>query len=65
MQSDSVKKKLLLLKILIHIKFQINDISHFENDYQKGIKVTEKELLKVSLVGDAFHPEWNYTIMHN
>lgn len=36
-----------------------------ENDYQKGIKVTDEELSEVNLVGDNFHPEWNYTIMHN
>ena len=36
-----------------------------ENDYQKGIKVTDEELSEVNLVGDNFHPEWNYMIMHN
>ena len=36
-----------------------------ENDYQKGIKVTDGELSAVNLIGDDFHPEWNYTIMHN
>ena len=36
-----------------------------ENNYQKGIKVTDEELSEVNLVGDDFHPEWNYTVMHN
>ena len=36
-----------------------------ENDYQKGIKVTDEELSEVNLIGNDFHPEWNYTIMHN
>lgn len=36
-----------------------------KNDYKKGIKVTDEELLEVNLVGDDFHPEWNYTVMHN
>jgi hypothetical protein len=31
-------------------------------DYPKGIKVTDAELRAVSLKGDDFHPEWNYTI---
>ena len=36
-----------------------------ENDYETGIKVSDEELSRVNLVGDAFHPEWNYTIIHN
>lgn len=36
-----------------------------ENDYEKGIKVTDQELLEINLVGDDFRPEWNYMIMHN
>jgi transposase len=31
-------------------------------DYPKGIEVSETELAAVNLAGDAFHPEWNYTI---
>ena len=31
-------------------------------DYPKGIKVSDQELAAVDLIGDAFHPEWNYTI---
>ena len=30
--------------------------------YEKGIKVSNAELAAVKLVGDDFHPEWNYTI---
>ena len=36
-----------------------------KNNYKTGIKVSDKELAKVNLVGDAFHPEWNYTIKHD
>ena len=31
--------------------------------YQKGIKVTDKELAEVRLEKDAFHGEWNYAIL--
>jgi len=31
--------------------------------YQKGIKVTEEQLKQLRLVGDSFHPEWNYMIL--
>ena len=30
--------------------------------YQKGIKVSDKEMSCLKIEGDAFHPEWNYTI---
>jgi len=30
--------------------------------YQKGVKVADAEFDAVHLVGDAFHPEWNYSI---
>jgi Rhodopirellula transposase DDE domain len=30
--------------------------------YEKGIKVTDAQLAAVNLVGDEFHPDWNYTI---
>lgn len=30
--------------------------------YQKGLKVSDAEMASLNLVGDAFHPEWNYTI---
>ncbi len=33
-----------------------------EGAYSKQIKVTDAELAAVDLEGDAFHPEWNYTI---
>jgi hypothetical protein len=31
-------------------------------DYQKGIKVSDEEMDALNIKGDAFHPEWNYTI---
>ena len=31
-------------------------------DYEKGIKISDAELAAVNIVGDAFHPDWNYTI---
>ena len=30
--------------------------------YKKGIKVTKAEMATLAITGDAFHPEWNYTI---
>lgn len=33
------------------------------NNYPKGIKVTDEELASVNIVGDPFHPNWNYTII--
>jgi hypothetical protein len=33
-----------------------------QNTYPKGIKVSDKQLAAVNLTGDAFHPDWNYTI---
>lgn len=36
-----------------------------ENDYKTGIKISDEEMASINLIGDAFHPEWNYTIKHN
>ncbi len=33
-----------------------------ERTYPKAIKVSDRELAAVRLEGNAFHPEWNYTI---
>jgi len=33
-----------------------------ENYYEKGIKISDEELMAVSLEPDAFHGEWNYKI---
>jgi hypothetical protein len=30
--------------------------------YEKGIKVSKAEMARLAVIGDAFHPEWNYTI---
>jgi hypothetical protein len=30
--------------------------------YEKGIKITKAEMASLAITGDAFHPEWNYTI---
>ena len=30
--------------------------------YEKGIKVSDAEMAALKIAGDAFHPEWNYTI---
>jgi hypothetical protein len=30
--------------------------------YPKGIKVSDEEMASLNIKGDAFHPEWNYTI---
>jgi hypothetical protein len=31
--------------------------------YEKGIKVTNAEMKSLDIRGDAFHPEWNYSII--
>jgi len=36
-----------------------------ENDYKKGIKISDSQLAELNLVGDVFHPEWNYNIRCN
>jgi hypothetical protein len=33
-----------------------------ERTYEKGIKVRDAEMAALDITGDAFHPEWNYTI---
>ena len=33
------------------------------NKYPKGIKISDKELASVNIVGDSFHPNWNYSIL--
>jgi len=33
-----------------------------ERTYEKGIKVSDAEMESLDITGDAFHPEWNYTI---
>jgi Rhodopirellula transposase DDE domain len=30
--------------------------------YQKGIKVSDREMATLNIAGDEFHPEWNYTV---
>ena len=30
--------------------------------YPKGIKVSDEEMAGLNIEGDAFHPEWNYTV---
>jgi len=30
--------------------------------YEKGIKISDAEMKTLDIEGDAFHPEWNYTI---
>jgi pterin-4a-carbinolamine dehydratase len=33
-----------------------------ERTYEKGIKVSDADMDALNIAGDAFHPEWNYTI---
>jgi len=33
-----------------------------ENDYEKGIKVTDAEMASLNINQADFHGEWNYTI---
>ena len=35
-----------------------------KNVYETGLKISDKQLNQVSLVGDDFHPEWNYSIVN-
>ena len=30
--------------------------------YEKGVKVSDADMASLAITGDAFHPEWNYTI---
>jgi hypothetical protein len=30
--------------------------------YDKGVKVSDADMASINLTGDAFHPEWNYSI---
>ncbi|MBU2580564.1 MAG: hypothetical protein KJ622_18205, partial [Alphaproteobacteria bacterium] len=30
--------------------------------YEKGIRIKKSEMKRLDIEGDAFHPEWNYTI---
>jgi hypothetical protein len=32
------------------------------NSYAKGVKVSDAEMATLNIKGDAFHPEWNYTV---
>ena len=33
-----------------------------ERTYEKGKKISDAEMAALDITGDAFHPEWNYTI---
>ena len=33
-----------------------------ERTYEKGIRIKKSEMKLLAIEGDAFHPEWNYTI---
>jgi len=33
-----------------------------EHEYETGKKITDEQMRRVDIQGDAFHPEWNYTI---
>ena len=34
-----------------------------ERSFPKGVEATDEELAEVNLIRDAFHGEWNYTIV--
>jgi hypothetical protein len=34
-----------------------------EHEYETGKKITDEQMQRVDIQGDAFHPEWNYTIL--
>jgi hypothetical protein len=31
--------------------------------YEKGVKVTKAEMKRLDIRGDAFQPEWNYSVI--
>jgi hypothetical protein len=33
-----------------------------EHEYETKKKITDEQLRSINIQGDAFHPEWNYTI---
>jgi hypothetical protein len=33
-----------------------------EKQYSTGIKVSDEQFKSLNIVGDEFHPDWNYTI---
>ena len=33
-----------------------------ENEYQRGVKISDTELAAVNISRDEYHGEWNYTI---
>jgi hypothetical protein len=33
-----------------------------ENNYEAGIKISDEKIQSLNIVGDPFHPEWNYTV---
>jgi hypothetical protein len=33
-----------------------------ERTYEKGIRIKKAAMKLLNIEGDAFHPEWNYTI---
>ena len=33
------------------------------NHYKKGIKITDNDLAALHIIGDEFHPNWNYTVL--
>jgi hypothetical protein len=33
-----------------------------ERTYEKGIRIKKAEMRQLAIEGDAFHPEWNYTV---
>ncbi|HEC45090.1 MAG TPA: hypothetical protein ENI20_19970 [Bacteroides sp.] len=33
-----------------------------EGKYETGIKITEKQMEEICIVGNSFHGEWNYSI---
>lgn len=40
---------------------QINAVLD-ENHYETGKKITDEQMRQITIHGDEFHPEWNYTI---
>ena len=54
-----------IVKLISNTKTQTGLMVHCEldlNEYEKGKKITDKQLELVNIVRDEFHGDWNYTI---
>jgi len=56
----------VILELIKHTKNKTGlriDAVLDENHYETGKKISDEEMKELTIHGDEFHPEWNYTIM--